>query len=174
MAAGLAGGLVGAWAMNQVAPTLARLRETGARLAGAHAGDDRSEPRADEPRDPSPPAESSTVTVARVVSRRVLGHDLRPGTEAAAGNAVHYALGGVLGAVYGLLAAIVPAIHAGRGLLWGAIVWIAADETALPLLGLSGPPTQYRASTHALSFTGHCVYGTTTDLVRRALRPLLR
>jgi len=185
--AGLLGGLAGAWAMNQVSPVLDKLREVAPQLTG---DSDRERPRSVNPPDESAgqphggaargrhdnggsdgdrASESSTVKVARTVSRTLAGRDLRPGTEAAAGNAVHFAFGGALATAYGVLAEILPEITAGRGLLWGLVVWAVADEAALPLIGLSGPPVRYPLSTHALALTGHCVYGVTTEVVRRAV-----
>jgi uncharacterized protein DUF1440 len=196
--AGLLGGLAGAWAMNQVSPVLGKLAELAPQLVGSTTRDHEHR-RAGEPRraelSPSasgehgepaqraaaqpqgangdapgdPASESSTVKVARTVSRTIAGRDLRPGTEAAAGNVVHFAFGGALATAYGILAEIVPDITAGRGLLWGLVVWAVADEAALPLVGLSGPPARYPVSTHALALTGHCVYGVTTEVVRRAV-----
>ncbi|HEX2437348.1 MAG TPA: DUF1440 domain-containing protein [Methylomirabilota bacterium] len=193
--AGLLGGLAGAWAMNQVSPVLGKLGELAPQLAGStprdverrgateHARPELSHGEHGEPLPrvtaPAPGAngdapggresESSTVKVARTVSRTIAGRDLRPGTEAAAGNAVHFAFGGALATAYGMLAEILPEITAGRGLLWGLVVWAVADEAALPLVGLSGPPGRYPLSTHALALTGHCVFGVTTEVVRRAV-----
>jgi uncharacterized membrane protein YagU involved in acid resistance len=93
--------------------------------------------------------------------------------EKAAGNAVHYVVGATLGALYGAAAEVVPAATTGRGLLFGGLVFAAADETVLPLLGLAGPPTAYPAASHTAAAANHVIYGLTTDLVRRLVRNLL-
>ncbi len=56
---------------------------------------------------------------------------------------------------------------------FGAALWLGADEVAVPLFGLSGPPFAYPASTHASALAAHLVYGATADLVRRAVRAAL-
>src|SRR4051812_24738602 len=55
-------------------------------------------------------------------------------------QALHYGLGIGPGAVYGVLRGRVPLIHAGRGLLFGALVWAVNDEYLNTALGLAGPP----------------------------------
>jgi putative membrane protein len=90
-----------------------------------------------------------------------------------AGPAVHYAFGAAVGGAYGLLAELAPATAGGGGLPFGTAVWLAADEAALPALGLSPPPTEYPLSSHAHSLASHWIYGVTTDLVRRLVRCIL-
>ena len=109
------------------------------------------------------------MKVARGISREVAGQDLEQGTEAAAGSAVHFAFGGLMGAVYGALSAFIPGVTVGHGLGWGLFLWAAGDEAALPLLGLSRSPSTYPMSRHAMALASHGVYGVTTDLVRRTL-----
>jgi putative membrane protein len=171
VAAGLAGGLVAAWAMNQVSPALGKLGQL------LRPSPDSEPAGSEQPRDGPGAAGgesvSSTVKVARGMSTRLIGRELPHRTEAAAGNAVHYAFGATVGALYGAAAEMFPAATAGRGLLFGGIVFAAADETALPLLGLSRPPTAYPPSTHALAATGHAVYGLTTEFVRQLVRRAL-
>ena len=78
-----------------------------------------------------------------------------------------------MGGLYGALAEIAPIAIIGFGLAFGAIFWVAADEAAVPALGLSKSPTESPLSTHASALASHLVYGLTTDLVRRALRSAL-
>ena len=68
---------------------------------------------------------------------------------------------------------LAPGVTTGMGLPFGAAFWLVADETAVPLLGLSKPPTEYSVSTHAYAFVSHLVYGLTAERVRRALRKAL-
>jgi len=170
-AAGLIGGLAGAFIMNQMSPVLERV----GRLVGESAGEDRSEvPSENQSRrageNGSDDSVSSTVKVAQAVSRTVAGHDIPRDLRPAAGNVVHYAFGALNGAVYGALAVIAPGVTTGRGLLFGAGLWATADEMLLPLVGLSKPPTRYPASTHAVALASHVVYGLTVDAVRRGMR----
>jgi len=152
--AGVAGGLVASFAMNQFQAVLAKTiphRQNGSQ----HAGD-----------------EPATVKIADAVSRRVFDHELAPKEKASAGNAVHYAFGAAAGALYGVLAEAKAASRFGFGTLFGSALWFLADEVAVPRLGLSGPASDYPASTHASSWASHLVYGVTTDLVRRGLRAI--
>ena len=59
------------------------------------------------------------------------------------------------------------------GLPFGAAFWLLADETAVPLLGLSKGPTEYPLSTYAYALASHLVYGLTAEAVRRAVRGAL-
>lgn len=171
-AAGVIGGLAGALVMNQVSPALEMLR----RLAGRSAGDDAPEapsPRAQGRSGGEAGAEdnvSATVKVAQIVSRTVAGREIARDLGPRAGNVIHYAFGALNGVVYGALAVVAPGVTMGRGLLFGAALWATADETMLPLLGLSKPPTRYPASTHALALAGHLAFGLTVDAVHRAVR----
>ena len=90
-----------------------------------------------------------------------------------AGPTVHYAFGTITGGLYGAAAELAPIIRSGAGLPFGAVFWLAADEAAVPALGLSKPPTEYPLSTHASALASHFVYGLTTDIVRRAIRRVL-
>jgi putative membrane protein len=53
------------------------------------------------------------------------------------------------------------------------VFWLVVDETAVPVLGLSKPPTDYPASTHVYALASHLVYGLTAELVRRSLRKVM-
>ncbi|MBV8200231.1 MAG: DUF1440 domain-containing protein, partial [Acidobacteria bacterium] len=117
--------------------------------------------------------ENATVRAASAISQRVFGLELTEGEKKVAGPAVHYAFGSLTGCIYGMAAELLPQVAAGRGLPFGAAVWLAADEAAVPALGLAEPPHKVPASTHAMALASHFVYGLTTDAVRRWVRELL-
>ena len=83
---------------------------------------------------------------------------------------MHYAFGASTGAVYGAMAELAPGVTAGSGLMFGAAVWVVADEAIVPALGLSKPPTEYPLSVHAYALSAHLVYGLTAEITRRAVR----
>ena len=83
---------------------------------------------------------------------------------------MHYAFGTSVGGLYGAAAELAPEVARGAGLPFGAAFWLVADETALPLLGLSKGPTAYPVSTHVYALASHFVYGLTAELVRRTVR----
>ena len=64
-------------------------------------------------------------------------------------------------------------VRALKGAAFGTAVWGGADEIAVPMLGLSKPNAEYPLEAHAQAFAAHIVYGVTTELVRRAVRPLM-
>lgn len=114
--------------------------------------------------------DDATVEAADRISRQVAGRGLDVEERAVAGPAMHYLFGAVAGAAYGALAEVAPPVTAGAGLPFGAAVWLAADEIALPLLGLTPSPEDSPPHRHLLSFSAHGVYGVATEALRRALR----
>jgi putative membrane protein len=115
------------------------------------------------------PGEPANVKVAEQLSERAFNHHLAGDEKKVAGSVVHYAMGGLSGGLYGALAEMSPLVSAGRGALFGAAVWLVADEVAVPGLGLSKGPAEYPAQIHAKALASHLVYGVATDLIRRAL-----
>ena len=147
---GLIGGLIAAGAMS-----------VAHRLVGEIA------PRPEPP--PTSRDEDSTVKVASAVTRQA-GYRLAEDQKPTAGNIVHYAFGGSVGAFYGAVAELVPRVTAGVGLPFGAAVWLGAHVLVVPALGLSEPPTRRPVRQEAEEFALHLVYGLTTELARRLLR----
>jgi uncharacterized membrane protein YagU involved in acid resistance len=98
---------------------------------------------------------------------------LKESEKEAAGALVHYALGTATGGLYGAVVEFAPEVTTAAGLPFGAAFWLIADETAVPLLGLSKGPTEYPLSTHVYALTSHLVFGLTTEVTRRAVRSLL-
>jgi putative membrane protein len=117
--------------------------------------------------------DDATVKAAKAISAGIFGHELKEGEKESAGAAVHYAFGTATGGLYGAVAEVLPEVTLGAGLPFGAAFWLVADETAVPLLRLSKPPTEYPLSTHLYAFASHLVYGLTSELVRRAVRKAL-
>lgn len=115
----------------------------------------------------------STVKAAESVSEAVFDHELTKDEKKVAGPAVHYGMGTSAGAAYGTLAELFPKITLGGGLPFGAAFWLAADEAAVPAVGLSEPPWKQPASVHLYGLAAHLVYGFATEVVRRGVRRLL-
>ncbi len=123
-----------------------------------------------KPRPPGRPAKPATLKAADAISQRVVGRRVRKKNQKLAGEAVHYAMGGTSGAVYGLLAEVAPLVTAGEGTAFGAVVWLAADEATVPALGFTKAPSKIPMATHVYALASHLVYGAVTEAVRRALR----
>jgi hypothetical protein len=176
--AGLLGGIAGSWAANQFHSLwshlqgdehnseVARLSQRGGRPDTAAAKEDASMGRE--------PEEDATITVASKVAGTVLGSGLSREEKHYGGVAVHYLFGAVGGAIYGAMADITPTVTVGRGLAFGAGIWLAAVELALPALKLTKPPWRYPFRMHAYSFLSHLVYGAVTEGLRSQLQPVSR
>ncbi len=117
--------------------------------------------------------QNANELMAQRIAYRTLGRPLDRGELAIAAPAVHYAFGALMGALYGAAADAAPQVRASAGAGCGAALWVAADEIAMPLLRLSGPPTRRDGELHAQSFASHLVFGVATEAVRGAVRTAL-
>lgn len=194
MAAGMIGGLIGSWLMNQVHTVSRALQRAGGysgngtprqrtgdppsatgRRAPANGQRKRSSRQSENTGEAEEAAsdESATVRTAQMVSRRIARRELGFQQERLGGQIAHYGFGTVMGAIYGGLIEVMPKASTGWGLPFGLAVWLFGDELMLPLLGLGRKPTKVSLGLHAESFAAHLAYGLTSDTVRRLLRPRL-
>src|SRR6185369_4814866 len=111
--------------------------------------------------------EPATVKAADAISRELFDHKLTKAERRVAGPVMHYSFAVNTGMMYGALAELTPLTTVGFGLPFGAAVWAIADETVVPLFGLSKPPTEYPLSNHLYSLASHFVYGASTEAARR-------
>jgi len=168
--AGLAGGLVASWTMNQFQAAWTRLAENTEKPHGAQSMQPAEGSKEEGSKEND---ENAKVKAARAISEGVFGHELQESEKEPAGAAVHYAFGTASGALYGALAELAPQVTTAVGIPFGAAFWLLADEVSVPLLGLSKGPTEYPLSTHAYALASHIVYGATAELSRRAVRQML-
>lgn len=179
LVAGLAGGLVAAWTMNQFqsAWTLAAEgfeKPHGAQSLQPSEGANPNEtPDSVQTKEEKEQQDDATVEAAKLISKNIFGHELKKSEKEPAGAMVHYVFGTATGGLYGAMAEVVPQVTAGAGIPFGAVFWVVADETAVPLFGLAKRPTEYPVSTHVYSLASHLVYGLTAELGRRAVRHVL-
>ena len=110
---------------------------------------------------------------AQTIAKHTIGRPLDEQELEVGATTVHFAFGGAMGALYGALWEVSPATRQMGGVAFGTAVWAAADEVAVPLLGLSRPTTEHPPERHAHAFASHIVYGVTTEIVRRGVRALL-
>ena len=160
MLAGAVGGLVASWTMNefQKAWAAAETQITDGRLG------QQGEQKGGED------AQDATMKTADRISELLQGRHLTRDEKKKAGPVVHYAFGAIMGAVYGASVEVNPAANALAGIPFGAILFAAADEVALPALGLSDKPAACPLATHLYGLVSHAVYGVTTETVRRMVR----
>ena len=170
--AGLAGGLIASWTMNQFQAAWTRIAEGTEKSHGAQSMQPSEGSQGEQGQDTGD-QDDATVKTARAISKNVFGHELQESEKETAGAAVHYAFGTLTGGLYGALAEVTPQVTTAGGLPFGAGFWLLADEISVPLLGLSKGPTEYPVSTHAYALASHLVYGVTAELSRRAVRQVL-
>lgn len=174
LAAGVVGGLVASWTMNQFQALWSKLAEGEERSHGAQSmqqghpkqgiGRELDEEGKDNADD------DAAERLANAISVGISGRELTESEKDVAGVVFHYAMGATSGALYGAVAEALPEVTVGAGLPFGAAVWAIADEGIVPAVGLSKSPMEYPLSIHAYAFSSHLVFGLTTELVRRALR----
>ena len=172
LVAGLAGGLIASWTMNQFQAAWTRIAEGSEKPHGAQSMQPSEGSKGAQDQD-TKVQDDATVETAKVISRNVFGHELQESEKKSAGAVVHYAFGTATGGLYGALAEVAPQVTMAAGLPFGAAFWLLADEITVPVLGLSKGPTGYPISTHAYALASHFVYGMTAELSRRALRQVL-
>jgi putative membrane protein len=111
----------------------------------------------------------STVKAASAVSETVLDRKLTEEEKPAAATAVHFGFGGLMGAVYGAMAATAPMVASAAGVPFGAAVYAGARAAAVPALSLSRPVTENPPIDEAGEFLGHLLYGVVTHLTHRGV-----
>jgi hypothetical protein len=107
--------------------------------------------------------------VAAEKTARVFGRNLTPRESDVFGNVIHWGLGAGMGALYGALRPRVPSARAGIGTLFGTAFWLAIDEAANTVLGLTPRPKDFPWQAHARGFAGHLVYGLVADAALQAM-----
>lgn len=150
---GAIAGATAAWTMNQFQSLLSK---------------------ATQPRQHADPAQNqesddATMKVADRIARSVRFRPLSRQEKSIAGPIVHYAFGTAMGALYGLTTEYFPEARAGFGTIFGTLLFALADETAVPLAGFSGKPSDYPASSHLRALASHVVYGASAEAVRATL-----
>ena len=146
----LRGALAGAaatWAMDQVTTVMLALqapdvtaREEAARLGG----------------------KSSVTNLVDKVEAQT-GLTVPPKRRPAVELAVHYALGVIPGAIYGVARRWIPFARLGNGLAFGLAIFAVNDEFLNTKLGLASEPAAYPVETHVRGLAGHAVLGVATE-----------
>jgi putative membrane protein len=162
--AGMAGGLVAAWVMNQF------MAGPGQKLQEAVQSDEENR---EQQAHSSEPKEDATMKTAEAIVHTTTGDHLSRAGKEKGGPIVHYAFGALTGGLYGGLAEYSSKVTSGFGTSFGGVLFSTADLLAVPALNLAPSPSDQPASALATPFAAHIVYGATTEFVRRILRSLL-
>jgi putative membrane protein len=181
LVAGVVGGLAASWVMSNFQTFWSEVssaiqeqkKKQQAQQAAAHKDSQESGQRDEESEGGGEQQEPATLKAAEALSHSLRRRDLTQKEKQIAGPLMHYAMGTLTGAMYGVVREAEPELPAGEGLLFGGTVWMVADNIAVPALGLSKPPIQYPISTHMYALASHLVYGFTAELVRRIVRKAL-
>ena len=173
LAAGLTAGFLASWTMNEFQAAWSKASEGFEKPHGAQAMQPSEGGTPGKEGENKEQQDDATVKAAKAISENILGRELAESEKRGAGAAVHYAFGTATGGLYGAVAEFAPAVTVAGGLPFGAAFWLTADETVVPLLGLSEGPRKYPLSTHAYALASHLVYGLTAELTRRAVRKIL-
>jgi hypothetical protein len=161
--AGAIGGAAGAYTMELFQGWWNDMERRAAPRRRAHAIKDAAK-RTDEP---------ATIKAAERVTKKVLDTELPEELKPVAGEAVHYTTGATIGAIYGVVAEILPPARMFNGLGMGVVVWWTADNMFVPVQRLGKKPEQVPPSKHAYALASHLVYGFTTELVRSIVRMVI-
>ena len=167
--AGVLGGLAGTLAMNYAQRLWTRAADGRAPRSAGGKHDARDWQEREEGRNAN---ELAAQAIAKTVGRRRLTDD----QLTVAAPLVHFSFGAALGALYGASIRDDRQDLLKRGAPFGALVWLLADEIAMPLLHLSRPTTERSLEKHAQTFASHIVFGTVAELIRAQTigRPLRR
>jgi putative membrane protein len=181
--AGALAGLFAGWAMVKFQEAWARVAEgrEESRNLRNDVPEHRTKPDADsdgrKKEEPSrardETSDDATIRTAEAISEKVFHHELTRSEKKVAGPAVHYAFSAGMGALYGAAAEVSPNATAGFGTAFGAVLFVVADEIAVPALGLSQNKQEVPLSEHFYGFVSHLVYGAATEAVRRPMRAAL-
>ena len=155
--AGVAGGILASFLMEQFQAAWSAAAE--AMQPSKEQGGAKSDP--------------ATVKAANAIAEKVTGRGVPQEYKPIAGEAVHYGVGATSGAVYGVLAEVMPIVTLGDGTGFGTGVWLLVDEIGVPAVGLSKSAGEIPLTTHVYAFASHLVYGLTLEAVRRGVRASL-
>ncbi|HEX3941202.1 MAG TPA: hypothetical protein VHX11_06955 [Acidobacteriaceae bacterium] len=162
--AGVAGGLVAAWAMNEFMAGPGQALQQAVSGGGSESQTSSAKPSNAEPQD-----DATMKTADAIVSIATGGRHLTRAQKEKGGPIVHYAFGAIMGGLYGGLAEYFSGVTSGFGTTFGSALFGGADMLAVPVLNLSGSG-ETSASSLASPFAAHLVYGVVTESVRRGVR----
>lgn len=86
---------------------------------------------------------------------------------------MHYTFGTLMGVVYAVSAELLPEATTGAGTAFGTLLFLAADEVAVPAFQLSPPPTDTAVFDHLQHWAAHVVYGGSLEMVRNLIMRLM-
>ncbi len=123
------------------------------------------EPEGVQEREDAARGEKSAYEIAAEKVAALADRELTGDQRKSFASAIHWSLGVSTGIVYGAARNRIPALGLGSGLAYGIAVWLALDEAALTLLGLTPLPRAFPWQAHARGLAGHLVLGAVIESV---------
>jgi uncharacterized membrane protein YagU involved in acid resistance len=116
--------------------------------------------------------QNANELAAQALARLTIDRQLSGRELAIAATLIHFSFGAMMGSLFGMYAERRSRTRLSSGAAFGATVWLAADEIAMPLVGLSHSTLRRPMEMHLQSFAAHLVYGVIAECVRRMARAL--
>jgi hypothetical protein len=164
LASGMIGGIVATWVLDMYKQ--GALEATRRAESAVGAGPVLSRHQEERMHD----QERAHVQVADRIVKSTTGKRLSRARRRDAVPVVHYAIGALAGAAYGVAAEFIPAVRAGYGTGFASILFMGGSQSLIPGFGF-GPEKGPAGQGDGLS--GHLVYGATLETTRRILRSVL-
>jgi hypothetical protein len=166
LAAGVVGGLIATWVLDNYQRGAVAATRKGEKAAGLdpllskqHAEQQKGQERAHG-------------EVAERVTRAISGSGLSSRQRRQAAPYVHYAVGAIAGGIYGFSVEIVPMVRTGYGTGYASLLFLGGPDLLLPWLNLGPAPQETPPAVQAGGLSAHMVYGAALETVRRMLRRL--
>jgi putative membrane protein len=133
---------------------------------------DRGSPRRNRPRKflPTADQELDGTAVLALVAGRALGKDLKGRSLINTPRVMHFVFAAGLGATYGALAEVTPAVTLGRGTAFAAFEELTGNEWLMPRIGFLRPAHDYPMHERVHSLTSHLLWGMVTETIRSRIR----
>ena len=168
MAAGIAGGLVASWVMNEFMSGPGEKLQQSVESTNGHRPQGRQQSQGENQDQDATMKTADPLLVSTVTGGRHLSLE----QQKKMAPAVHYGFGGIMGGLYGALAEVWPEARSGFGTTFGSVLFAGADLVAVPVLHLGPSAEEQGTAAQTNPLAGHVVYGVTTELVRRVVRAM--
>jgi uncharacterized membrane protein YagU involved in acid resistance len=108
------------------------------------------------------------INAAQRLWQFLFGKELTEREALTIARIMHYSFSAAASAGYAVLASKNPAVRAGFGTAYGAVLWLGGDEIGITLMRLSDPRSKTKAS-HVVALAAHLIFGSVTEMSRRSL-----
>ena len=118
--------------------------------------------------------ETAAARAADAVSSKITGKPIKMARKDKADSVVHYLVGSLAGAVFAVTRRWLPGPSLLKGFEYGLALWLIADQTLVPALGLMRKPKRTKAKKRLFGLASHLVFGGILDLVESRLERFSR